>query len=74
MKIAVIKFSGNVGKTTLAHHLLAPRIPGSQFIAAKSINANEGTDVTIRGRQHGQLQGFLQGDESVVIDIGASTV
>lgn len=28
MKLAVINFSGNVGKTTVARHLLAPRIPG----------------------------------------------
>lgn len=36
MKIAVINFSGNVGKTTLAHHLLAPCTPGSEYIAARA--------------------------------------
>ncbi len=28
MKLTVINFSGNVGKSTVARHLLAPRIPG----------------------------------------------
>lgn len=27
MKIAVINFSGNVGKSTVARHLLLPRVP-----------------------------------------------
>ena len=39
MKLAVINFSGNVGKSTVARHLLAPRIPGCQFVAVESINA-----------------------------------
>ena len=74
MKIAVINFSGNVGKTTVARHLLAPRIPGCQVVAVESINADDGQSVTIRGRQFAQLQEFLQSVDNVVIDIGASNV
>ena len=74
MKLAVINFSGNVGKTTVARHLLAPRIPGSQVVAVESINADDGQSVTIRGRQFAQLQEFLQSVDNVVIDIGASNV
>jgi hypothetical protein len=74
MKIAVINFSGNVGKTTVARHLLAPRIPSCQVIAVESINADDGQPVTIRGRQFAQLQEFLQSVDNVVIDIGASNV
>jgi hypothetical protein len=74
MKLAVINFSGNVGKTTVARHLLAPRIPGCQVVAVESINADDGPSVTIRGRQFAQLQEFLQGVDNVVIDIGASNV
>jgi hypothetical protein len=74
MKIAVINFSGNVGKTTVARHLLAPRIPGCQVIAVESINADDGQAMTIRGRQFAQLQEFLQSADNVVIDIGASNV
>lgn len=74
MKIAVINFSGNVGKTTVARHLLAPRLPGCQVVAVESINADDGQSVTIRGRQFAQLQEFLQSVDNVVIDIGASNV
>jgi hypothetical protein len=74
MKLAVINFSGNVGKTTVARHLLAPRIPGCQVVAVESINADDGEAVTIRGRQFAQLQEFLQGVDDVVVDIGASNV
>jgi hypothetical protein len=74
MKLAVINFSGNVGKTTVARHLLAPRIPGCQVVAVESINADDGPSVTIRGRQFAQLQEFLQSVDNVVIDIGASNV
>jgi hypothetical protein len=74
MKLAVINFSGNVGKTTVARHLLAPRIPGCQVVAVESINADDSPSVTIRGRQFAQLQEFLQSVDNVVIDIGASNV
>jgi hypothetical protein len=74
MKLAVINFSGNVGKTTVARHLLAPRIPGCQVVSVESINADDGQPVTIRGRQFAQLQEFLQSVDDVVIDIGASNV
>lgn len=74
MKLAVINFSGNVGKSTVARHLLAPRIPGCPVVAVESINADDGQPVTIRGRQFAQLQEFLQSVDNVVVDIGASNV
>jgi hypothetical protein len=74
MKIAVINFSGNVGKTTVARHLLAPRLPGSQLISIESINASEAQDHVIRGHQFAELQEFLQLSEDVIVDIGASNV
>ena len=74
MKLAVINFSRNVGKTTVARHLLAPRIPDCQVVAVESINADDSQPVTIRGRQFAQLQEFLQSVDNVVVDIGASNV
>ncbi|MEF7616943.1 StbB family protein [Aquincola sp. MAHUQ-54] len=74
MKLAVINFSGNVGKTTVVRHLLAPRIPGCEVVSVESINADEGQPVTIRGRQFAQLQEFLQSVDDVVVDVGASNV
>ena len=74
MKLAVINFSGNVGKSTVACHLLSPRIPDCQVVAVESINADNGQSVRIRGRQFAQLQEFLLGVDNVVVDIGASNV
>ncbi len=74
MKVAVINFSGNVGKTTVARHLLAPRIEGAELIAVESINAGDGQVTSIRGRQFGDLQEYLQTVENAVVDIGASNV
>ena len=74
MKVAVINFSGNVGKTTIARHLLAPRIAGAEVIAVESINADDGQATALRGDQFGELQEYLQTVDSVVVDIGASNV
>ena len=74
MKIAVINFSGNVGKTTVARHLLAPRIAGAELIAVESINADEGQNQAVRGSQFGELQEYLQTVDNVIVDIGASNV
>jgi len=74
MKVAVISFSGNVGKTTIARHLLAPRMPGARVVSIESINAGENQDHVIRGRQFAELQEYLQVVDDVVVDIGASNV
>lgn len=74
MKIAVINFSGNVGKTTIARHLLLPRVKGAKLVAIESINADDSQGQSLRGRQFGELQEYLQTVDSVVVDIGASNV
>jgi MinD-like ATPase involved in chromosome partitioning or flagellar assembly len=75
MKIAVISFSGNVGKTTIARHLLAPRVAGAKLVSIESINAGEAVpEDVIRGRQFAALQEYLQVAENVLVDIGASNV
>ena len=60
MKIAVINFSGNVGKTTIARHLLAPRLPGAAVVSIESLNADDTTTDTLRANQFGALQEYLQ--------------
>lgn len=74
MKVAVISFSGNVGKTTIARHLLAPRMHGAKVISIESINAGEDQDHVIRGRQFAELQEYLQVVDDIVVDIGASNI
>ena len=74
MKIAVINFSGNVGKSTVARHLLVPRLRTAQLIAIESINSDGSQDEAIRGKQFGQLQEALALMDDAVIDVGASNV
>lgn len=74
MRIAVINFSGNVGKTTVARHLLLPRIPGADFISIESLNAGEDQGPALRGSQFRELQSYLQTVGNAVVDIGASNI
>lgn len=74
MKLAVVNFSGNVGKSTIARHLLAPRIARCEVIAVESINADDVQGKTVRGRQFAELQEFLQTTANVVVDVGASNI
>lgn len=75
MKIAVINFSGNVGKSTVARHLLAPRINNASVIAVESINSDGGSEnEAIRGKQFGELLEALDQMDDAVVDIGASNV
>ena len=59
MKIAVINFSGNVGKSTVARHLLAPRMNNAQVIAVESLNSDGTEGEAIKGKQFGQLSEAL---------------
>ncbi len=74
MKLAVINYSGNVGKSMVARHLLAPRLAGAEVIAIESINAVDGQTQALRGHQFGDLQEYLQTVDDAVVDIGASNV
>jgi len=74
MKIAVINFSGNVGKSTISRHLLLPRIAGAELISVESLNADENQGHALRGRQFGELQEYMQTVDNLVVDIGASNV
>lgn len=74
MKIAVINFSGNVGKSTIAKHLLTPRIKDAELISVETINADESESEALRGKDFAALQQYMQTVDSLVVDIGASNV
>lgn len=78
MKVAVLNFSGNVGKTTVAANLLKPRMQDAPVYAIESLN-NDGwsNDVgfeKMRGRNYGELQERLMLLDSAIVDVGASNV
>lgn len=77
MKIAVVNFSGNTGKTTVSDSLLWPRMGGVRF-AIETINAGASDDAAeierMKGRQFGELSEILLTEDNAVVDVGASNV
>lgn len=74
MKIAVLNFSGNVGKSTISRHLLAPRL-GADIISVESINSDgQDNGEAVRGKQFQSLMDMLTICDAVVVDVGASNV
>lgn len=78
MKIAIINFSGNVGKTTIASHLLKPRMIDAQIFSVESINPGaeaNGLEVEkIKGKRFGELLNSMMQTPSAIVDVGASNV
>lgn len=77
-RIAVINFSGNVGKTTISGHLLKPRMNGAPIFSIESINSGadaDGLDVEkMKGKKFGNLLDELMVLDSAIVDVGASNV
>lgn len=76
MKVAVINFSGNPGKTTLVDNLLAPRMRAQKF-QVETINAGASTNTQaarLKGKNYGDLQEDLMLLDSAIVDVGASNV
>ena len=78
MKVAVINYSGNVGKTTVAGHLLKPRMGNAPIFSIESINQGadaDGLDVEkMKGKKFGDLVDGLMTLDDAIIDVGASNV
>ena len=76
MKVVVINFSGNVGKSTIAAHMLAPRMGEPRIFSIESLNvdaADEGVDVErIRGTRFVDLVDEVMREDSAIVDVGAS--
>lgn len=78
MKNVVINYTGTVGKTTIAAHLLSPRMSGAPIYAIESINETAeglGLDVEkLRGNKFRELFKRLMLEDQAIIDVGASNV
>ncbi len=76
MIIAVLNFSGNVGKSTIAAHLLHPRMNHAPIISVESLNVDasgDGVDVQrMRGRKFVDLMQQLMSLDGAIVDVGAS--
>ena len=78
MKIVVINFSGNVGKSTVAAHLLKPRMNNATLFSIETLNddaASDGVDVeTYQGKKYKELQEEILALDDAIVDVGASNV
>ncbi len=76
MKVVVMNFSGNVGKSTLAAHMLAPRMKEARIFAVESLNvdaSDEGVDVErVRGKRFAELLDEVILADTAIVDVGAS--
>ncbi len=79
MKVAVINYSGSVGKTLVSTYLLAPRMKDVKFFSVKTINQSA-TDlgiedvVSFKGDDFSKMIEDIIFEDSAIIDIGASNV
>ncbi len=78
MKIAIVNYTGTVGKTTIAAHLLSPRMGDAPIFAIESINetaAGLGVNVEqIKGDKFRELFRKLFALDDAIIDVGASNI
>ena len=77
MKIVLINYSGNVGKTTLAVHLFSPRMGAVEFVAVETVNASDAdtaglTVAQVQGKQFEPIFERLLTQDNLIIDVGAS--
>lgn len=78
MIVTILNWTGTVGKTTLAAHLLAPRMDNAPIFAIESINetaASLGIDVEkMKGNKFRELFKKIMLEENAIIDVGASNI
>ncbi|MEN4536636.1 StbB family protein [Pantoea agglomerans] len=78
MIVTILNWTGTVGKTTLAAHLLAPRMNNAPIFAIESINetaASLGIDVEkMKGNKFRELFKKFMLVENAIIDVGASNI
>ena len=77
MKICVLNFSGNVGKSTIAAHLLQPRM-NAQVFSVESLNVDASSDgvevARLRGKHYNDLLQRLMKLDDAIVDVGSSNV
>lgn len=80
MKICIINLSGNVGKTTIAVHLLGAFNPSAKIISVESFNNSAANDVTsldvdeLSASRFKDIYREIMMNDDVVVDVGVSNV
>lgn len=79
MNVCVLNISGNVGKTTIAVHMLRPRIKNSSLFSVENLNSGiEDFGIeeaeTLKGKRFGELSDSILLADAAIVDVGASNV
>lgn len=74
MKIALLNYSGNVGKTTLARDLFKLRLPKYEIVSIESVNNDGKENLLIRGEDGDKLYTELLLNDDMILDIGSSNL
>ena len=75
MKVALMNYSGNVGKSTAAKHVFAPRMPDSKIFSIESINSDgSGNDDMTRGKKFFDTVAEMERYENSIADVGSSNI
>lgn len=79
MNIMLANNTGNVGKSTLADYLLAPRIPNSAIITVESNNDsgdNDSAKEKLSGAEFNKIfdRIFDEAHENKIVDVGSSNI
>lgn len=73
MKIAVINFSGNVGKTTISKYLLQRKL-NCPIYSIETINSSDSSATKMGADKFSELQSELLLNDDLIVDIGSSNV
>ena len=74
MKIAVLNYSGNVGKTSIVNEVLKPNLPDYEVITIDSVNVSGKEKIVFRGEEADKIFTELLVQENAILDIGSSNL
>lgn len=74
MKIALLNYSGNVGKTTLARDLFQYNLQDYELVTIESVNSDGRETTLIRGDNGDKIYTELLVQDNLILDIGSSNL
>lgn len=74
MKIAVMNYSGNVGKTSLSRDLLHFNLQDHDLLSVESVNSDGKEKMIIRGDDGDKIYTELLVTDKLILDIGSSNL
>ncbi len=74
MRIAILNYSGNVGKTTIARDIFSYQLQDHELINIESVNNDGKETMVIRGEDGDQLYTEIMVNDDLILDIGSSNL